>query len=187
MSTTILDDPAIRKNAFSFSVSQYHKMLSEESTELIKGHVIKKMPKSPLHTIFLGLLVNFFKLIIPDFYCIRQESPISTIDSEPEPDIAIVEGPFEKYFSEHPSTAILVIEISVTTSELDRAKAIVYAEANIPQFWIIRPDVKLLEIYTNPKDGIYQTKIEQSFEDKLFIFENELRLAQFLPKPDSKG
>ncbi|MBE7412267.1 MAG: Uma2 family endonuclease [Leptospiraceae bacterium] len=177
MSTTILDDPAIRKNVFSFSVSQYHNLLSTESTELIKGQVIKKMPKSPIHTFFIEVLSAYLRKIVPKNFIVRQEAPISTIDSELEPDISIVEGPFEKYFSDHPTFAFHIIEISITTLEIDRAKAMVYAEAKVPEYWIIRPDVKLIEIYTNPKDGDYLTKKEKSFEDTLYIFENEFGLA----------
>ena len=182
MSTTILDDPAIRKNVFSFCLVQYHNLLSDESTELIKGQVIKKMPKSPVHTFFIEVLSTFLRKIVPKNCIVRQEAPISIWDSEPEPDISILEGPIDKYFSAHPKTAILIIEISITTLELDRAKATVYAEADVSQYWIIRPDVMLVEIYTDPKGGVYQTKKDLSFEDKLFIFESELQLKQFLPK-----
>ena len=181
MSATILEQPEIRKAAFSFSIDQYHCLISDKSTELLKGQIIKKMPKSPLHTIFLGLLSNFLRSILPENYCLRQESPIVTFDSEPEPDIAIVNGSFEEYFPNHPKTAVLVIEVSISSLELDRAKAIVYAEAEIPEYWIIRPDVQIIEIYKEPINGKYLTKKEEPFENELKLFGKEIRLTHFLP------
>jgi len=140
------------------------------------------MSKFPLHTFFIEIIAEYLKRIVPAKFIVRQEAPISTFDSEPEPDISIVEGPLENYYSEHPKTAILVIEIAITSLELDRAKALVDAEANVPEYWILRPDAKSVEIYTEAKDGQYLSKKEQSFDDRLVVFGKEVQLTSFLPK-----
>ena len=43
----------------------------------------------------------------------------------------------------------------MTTLELDRAKAAIYAEANIPEYWLILAKDKAVEVYTEPRNGRY--------------------------------
>lgn len=43
-----------------------------------------------------------------------------------------------------------MIEVAITSLALDRAKEAVYATANIPEFWIIRPTKKRTEVYRDP-------------------------------------
>ncbi len=58
-------------------------------------------------------------------------------DSEPEPDIAVVSGRPRDYKNMHPTTAILIVEIAVTSLSYDReCKGKIYAKSNIPEFRI---------------------------------------------------
>jgi Uma2 family endonuclease len=57
----------------------------------------------------------------------------------------------------HPCHAELVIEVAISSLELDREKARIYAAASIPQYLIVIPAEKKIEIYTDPKDGKYRT------------------------------
>ena len=49
----------------------------------------------------------------------RSEQPITGLDSEPEPDISVVRGTEGAFFTEHPHTAELVIEVSLTSPDRD--------------------------------------------------------------------
>ena len=55
-------------------------------------------------------------------------------DSEPEPDVAVVPGSVEDYRSAHPSTAVLIIEVAVSSEDVDREKAELYASAGIKEY-----------------------------------------------------
>ena len=55
----------------------------------------------------------------------------------------------------HPDTARLVIEISISTESLDREKAPLYAEAGIPEYWIVLPARNAIEQFTQPLNGQY--------------------------------
>ena len=52
--------------------------------------------------------------------------------------------------SHHPTTALLVVEIAVTTVETDREKALIFAEAGIPEFWLVLPQTRQVEVYSRP-------------------------------------
>ena len=73
----------------------------------------------------------------------------------PEPDLAVVLGREEDHIATHPTTALLAVEVAVTSLDLDREKAVLYAEANISEYWIVIGERKVVEVYTAPQDGIY--------------------------------
>ena len=86
---------------------------------------------------------------------VHKEDPITLADSEPEPDLSVVEGREGDYDNLDPTAARLVIEVAVTTVELDRAKVSIYAEANIPECWLVLGKENAVEVYTDPHDGLY--------------------------------
>ena len=86
----------------------------------------------------------------------RREDPLALADSAPEPDIAIVRGTPQDYWHQHPATAELVIEVAVTSAELDREMAAIYAEAGVKEYWIVLPARREVEIRRTPQDGVYR-------------------------------
>lgn len=56
-----------------------------------------------------------------------------------------------EYVTEHPRTALLVVEVADTTLALDRdQKARIYARAGIPEYWIVNLPERCLEVYRDP-------------------------------------
>jgi Uma2 family endonuclease len=104
--------------------------------------------------------------IEPEFL-VFQETPLTTIDSEPEPDLAIHPGPLERYDAEHPRSAELVIEIAVTSLEIDRVKAAIYAEAGVKEYWIIRPASRQVEVYRGGSGAGYAAQFTITAPDAL--------------------
>src|SRR3954469_13130178 len=120
----VAEEPAIRARLHSISVEAYHQLgevgVLGERTELIRGAVIDQMPRSPLHTYIVLQLDRHLLKILPGGFCSRPQEPLTFTDSEPEPDIAVVRGQIEVYEDEHPHTAALVMEVCVTSEDLDR-------------------------------------------------------------------
>jgi Uma2 family endonuclease len=44
----------------------------------------------------------------------------------------------------------LVIEVAVATVGLDREKADIYAQAGVPEYWVVIPEQREVEIYRAP-------------------------------------
>lgn len=85
---------------------------------------------------------------------LRVQSTMTIGGSEPEPDLAVVRR--QRAFATHPGTAELVVEVAVTAHRLDRgAKAILYAQAGVPEYWIIDVPGRALERLTEPVAGRY--------------------------------
>ena len=97
----ILDKPAVREAAIPISVEQYRKLgeagIIDEQTELLRGVIVRKMIKSPQHTWFVQKLVEMISKQIGTGYILRQEQPLSLVDSEPEPGVAVILGSADDY------------------------------------------------------------------------------------------
>lgn len=73
------------------------KGLAPERAELIRGVILEKMSKSFLHTKLTDALIEFLRGAVGGMFWIRQEAPLTLKDSEPEPDISIVDGRRDDY------------------------------------------------------------------------------------------
>jgi Uma2 family endonuclease len=91
--------------------------------------------------------------VLPARRLLRTEQPITCGDSEPEPDLAVVAGGKEDFRNDHPHTAELVIEVSITSHDYDRSKLRAYAAAGVKECWLVLGPEKKIEVYRQPKDG----------------------------------
>lgn len=153
--TALLDVPQFRARVSPLSVAEYHQLgeFNENGrrTELIRGIILEKMSKSPLHYTMIERVRKALSGQIQPGWLLRQEGPLTLKDSEPEPDLAIVRGLEEDFLAAHPATADLAVEIAATSLEVDRIKAEVYSEAGIKEYWIVCPQEKRVEVYRQPK------------------------------------
>src|SRR5947209_11994276 len=93
---SVLDEPAFRQRVSRLSIKEYHQLgeFNENGrrTELIRGIVIEKMSKSPMHRFTADLLRDILAAQIAPGFIIFSQDPLTTSDSEPEPDIMVVRG-----------------------------------------------------------------------------------------------
>ena len=70
--------------------------------------------------------------------------------SEPEPDVAVVVGTPRDY-PNHPSSALLTVQISTDTREGDLGiKVALYAQAQVPEYWVLDINARLLHVHRAP-------------------------------------
>ncbi|GAB5403568.1 MAG: hypothetical protein Aurels2KO_17990 [Aureliella sp.] len=136
-----------------FSVEQYHQLgelgvlTPEDNVELLEGWIVEKMNQRPIHGFIVGVLTEFFQSVLPNGLSLRCQLPISTDRSEPEPDIAIVQGSHADFRTRHPdgNDCRLVIEVADTSLIKDRSKVQIYRDAGVQEYWIINVNDKCLE------------------------------------------
>ncbi len=75
--------------------------------------------------------------------------------SRPEPDLAIAPvTPRDR----HPSGALLVVEISVSSRRIDLGlKATIYAAAGVPEYWVLDVDARTLFVHREPQVDRYSS------------------------------
>ncbi|MCX7924411.1 MAG: Uma2 family endonuclease, partial [Fimbriimonadales bacterium] len=115
---------------------------------------------------------------------VRMEAPLRLGDSEPVPDLSIVEGDIDDYSNAHPTSALLVVEIADTSVQHDQtAKALLYAQARIPEYWIVNLEARRLEVYRDPTPQGYQTTRFYSVDETvrpLFEPEWEIKVGELI-------
>lgn len=129
--------------------------LIPENTELLYGFVYTKMSKSPFHSFLAMRLARLLQAILPVGYLVRTEQPVTCADSEPEPDVAVVQGEEADFWDDHPTTAELVIEVCVTSHEFDRSKLPAYAAAGVKEVWLVLAPEKQIEVHRRPGGAGY--------------------------------
>ena len=161
--TAVLEVPQIRERVSPLSVADYHRLgeFNENGrrTELVRGIIIEKMSKSPLHRFLAERLRQILTAQIGPGFTVFSQDPITTADSEPEPDVMVVRGSPEEFRTAHPTTAELVIEVAVTSLEIDRVKGQIYAEAGVAEYWIVCPEERQAEVYRQPGMNGYAERV----------------------------
>jgi Uma2 family endonuclease len=120
--------------------------------ELIEGEIIDMPPMNNPHAVALGLAHDALLAAFGTGFWVRDQMPLHFGSrSEPEPDIAVVPGA-PRDFLDHPTTALLVMEISETSLQFDRTrKSSLYAEAGIADYWIVNLVDNQLEVCRDPQ------------------------------------
>lgn len=130
----------------------------EERIELVEGYIYEKFPLTVWHAAGIQALQEILIPIFNEGYSIRCQMPLALgEESEPEPDVTVVQGHWREYRDAHPCTALLVAEITDAALLHDRRrKGTLYATANIPEYWIVNRQDQHLEVLRDPRDGRYQ-------------------------------
>lgn len=125
-----------------------------ERLELIEGRIVCMSPQRVAHSVAVELVDRYMKRAFGSGHRVRSQLPFRSADgSEPESDFAVIAGDDPRASAEHPSTAVLIVEISDTTLEHDRRKARLYAASGVPEYWILNLVARNLEVYRNPEPG----------------------------------
>jgi Uma2 family endonuclease len=164
MLQTMLDPDALVPDAIRrLSRREYDKLVelgvfADERIELLRGMLVTMAPQGGPHATIAGWLSQWLALQLGMAFDVRGHSPYAASDdSEPEPDISIsrrVTGVLE-----HPSAALLLIEVAQSSIRKDRqVKAAIYAEAGVPEYWIV--DISggglIVEVFTQPAPHGYR-------------------------------
>jgi Uma2 family endonuclease len=142
-----------------FTVAQYQRMitlgilLEDSRVELLEGWIVTKMARNPPHdTAIYRTQMALLRRLPPEWIC-RGQSGVTTDDSQPEPDLAVVRGPIDRYDDHHPTPeeTALVVEVANTSLQQERSfKGRLYARAGIAVYWIVNLTEDQVEVYTDP-------------------------------------
>jgi Uma2 family endonuclease len=155
-----------------FSVAKYDRLVrdggltDEDRVELLDGVIYDQMPHNAPHDHAVSQLQLALILMFHGSLVVRTQSSVTFPASVPEPDIAVVPGPADRYALVRPDAddLLLVVEVSDTTLARDRGlKQRVYARSRVPVYWIVNLSEAVVEVYTNPRAGrtpAYRTRTD---------------------------
>jgi len=125
----------------------------DDRVELIGGELVEQMaPQKSTHSWAVSAAEKQLERIFDDRYWVRVQMPLSLgQDSDPEPDVSVVAGHMNEFKSHHPTSAVLVVEVSDASLAYDRRfKGSLYAAAGIPEYWIVNLNELCVELFRNP-------------------------------------
>lgn len=172
---------------------------SDERLELIRGEIIQKVsPQGRPHAKIITKTVKALEAVfVSGCHVVSQQPLYVSEESEPEPDVMVVNGTADDY-DEHPTPTdvLLLVEVSDSTVRFDRReKAALYAESGVTEYWIVNVQARTLEVYRDPVPlanapygygyATHSDYIETATVTPLSAPQALVRVADLLSRPDA--
>jgi Uma2 family endonuclease len=149
----LIDKHSRREDAIHrLDVGTYERMVASgvlggQRIELLGGLLVEVSPHGPDHARVVEELTG---RLAGSRLRMRVQMPLEAgWGALPEPDLLLIEG--QPPPGRHPRTALLVVEVSVTSHKADRGeKADMYAGAPIPTYWLVDVPGKAVEVRSDP-------------------------------------
>jgi Uma2 family endonuclease len=156
MSAVLTPPVAFAGRRFRFTREQYYRLgelgfFDGRRVERIRGEIVEMSPKNWPHVVASRKTAGVLERAFTGIGWVSRQDPISLPDSDPEPDVAVLTGRMEDY-SDHPTTAVLVVEVADTTLFDDTTTmAEMYAEAGIADYWVLDLNGRRLLVFRDPQ------------------------------------
>lgn len=127
-----------------------------ERWELVNGEIIGKIGQDFLHGNRTNRVAAWLTSVFGAGFVMNQSSidvsPEDNPTSKPQPDITVISAPADRLTRNPvPAQIVLVVEISDTTLLFDlSAKALLYARAGIPEYWVADVDGQRFHQFREP-------------------------------------
>ncbi|MBD2299280.1 MULTISPECIES: Uma2 family endonuclease [Nostocales] len=150
-----------------WTIDEYHRMieagiLSDRQVELLQGEIIEISPESEPHAYSSDEAGEYLAKLLGERASIREAKPITLPNnSEPEPDIAIVQRLGRQYKHHHPYPENIFWLIEYANSSLEKdleIKTKIYALAGILEYWVVNLKKQSLIIFREILNGEYTSK-----------------------------
>ncbi len=150
--STVVPGPCVKH----WSREEYHRLGEQgwfrgQRVELIDGELIVLTPQSYAHANAVHLIFHQLSELFGSEFSVRMQVPlVHEPNTEPEPDVSVVPGSWHDY-SDHPQTAVLVVEVSKSSLDYDlNTKACLYASMEIPDYWVLDLENRQLIVHRQP-------------------------------------
>jgi Uma2 family endonuclease len=139
----------------TFTRTEFNQMadmgfFEDQRVELLEGEILDMSPQNEPHIRCVSAILRFPNRHLPDSFEVRCQGPYAATDnSQPEPDVYVIHAPSHTG-REHPTSALLAIEVADTTLTRDRRKIPIYAAGGVEEYWIVNLPARQIEQYTRP-------------------------------------
>ena len=157
-----------------FTVDEYHRMAEtgifkpKERVELIRGVVRRMSAKNYAHVVAVTKVLKKLTSALADRASVYPEAPLRFVglDSEPEPDIVATSSPVVEDYGK--SKPLLVVEVAESSLRYDlNAKAPLYAEAGVPEYWVVNLVDREFVVFRTPENGTYRDRTTHGIDERV--------------------
>lgn len=147
-----------------FTVYDYHRMgeagilHEDDRVELIEGEIVEMAAIGTRHFTCVNGLTRLLVRTVGDEAIVSVQNPVRLSESnEPQPDLAVIRARDYRRSLPTPEDVLLLIEVSDTTLAYDHnTKLPLYAQASIPEVWIVDLTGETIERHTEPSGDVYR-------------------------------
>ena len=149
-----------------FTREEYHRMgevgiLTErDRVELIRGEIVEMSPIGRRHRAFTDNLNALITPLVSGRAIPSVTNPVAlSDDTEPQPDFQLLRRRSVAYKDRDAwaEDALLVIEVADSSLRYDRTtKLRIYAEAGIPEYWVVDCTAETVEVHRGPTADGYR-------------------------------
>jgi Uma2 family endonuclease len=135
----------------------FHGVVRDQRVQLIGGVILQEVvPMNPPHATAVRKTARAMDRLFVDGYEVRPQLPLDLGPiSEPHPDVAVVVGSVEDFATQHPTSAVLVIEVADSTIEADtHDKASLYAAGGIEDYWVVDLTRDQVVVFRSPRPEV---------------------------------
>jgi Uma2 family endonuclease len=172
------------------NVDEYYKMAEvgilkpEDRVELINGEIYEMSPVGSKH----GSVVKTLAMILNELFkgeaVIGIQDPVRLDESnEPEPNISILRYRDDFYSQAHPGPKDVLAIIEVADSSLrhdTQVKMPLYANFDIPEYWIIDIATKQITVHLGPVGPSYSSQQVYGTSDEINLLSKTIVVSDLL-------
>lgn len=126
----------------------------DDRVELIEGEIVEMNPIGSRHAGCVTRLNHLLSQAVAERAIVSVQNPVQLNDrSEPQPDLLLLKPRPDYYAEAHPGPGdvLLLIEVADASIDDDRnVKLPLYAQAGIPEVWLIDLENAVVEVYRGP-------------------------------------
>ncbi len=145
-----------------WTVAEFHQLwdagwFADCRPMLIEGEILLMPNPNPPHAMGTNLADYALKAIFGAGFVVRVQQPLVLgLSTDPEPDLAVVPGSPRDYI-DHPTTALLIVEVSDSTLNYDVGeKASLYAAGGITDYWVVDLNHEQVIVFRDPQPDATQ-------------------------------
>jgi Uma2 family endonuclease len=149
-----------------FTRAEYYRMAEvgilgeDDRVELIRGEIVEMSPIGRRHSAFVANLTQLLVTRLATRAVVWVQNPVAlTDDTEPQPDLAVLRHRSVPYKEREAwaEDALLLIEVAEISLAYDHStKLRLYAEAGIPEYWVVDCTAEAVEVYRSPAADGYR-------------------------------
>lgn len=135
-----------------FAMQEAGLMDESRRTELVDGILYDVVPPNAPHSDTVAALNRHITRALADAFEVLVQDAIFVHDGYLSPDLFV--APSEDG-GQRRTRALLAIEVTHTTHRRDRQKATEYAEAEVPEYWMVDLKAREVVVQRAPVHGVY--------------------------------
>lgn len=149
-----------------FTADEYERMVElgifrdDERLELIDGEIVEMAPVGHRHAACIANLNQRLVLGLAERVLVWGQGPARlSLQSVPEPDLALLRARSYRQGSPRPDDILLVIEVAESSLRYDRTRKLhLYARAGIREYWVVSVAGEWIEVYRSPEGDGYRER-----------------------------